>query len=189
MKKIYLLLISGLFVLFLTSCNSGRKGVEVIVDGNGVFPENLAGLWRSENKVWDIYLEPDGKISWAVISLGAVKIEPGKTTTVPMKMGGEGVFKPGLWTVIYLQNQRELSVEISIDYFHTEMGENVIHGKTRDIFTGPVSQDGALWQAQRFSYPQYVVDTKTYSNYKLPVDPNENPKEILLFRKIRDSNK
>jgi hypothetical protein len=187
--KLRCLLILCLFILFLAGCGSSQKAVEVTVDGNGVFPENLAGLWRSNNNVWDIYLQPDGTISWAVISLGEVKIEPGKTKTVPMRMEGKGVFEPGLWTVTYLQKQRQLSVEIAIDSFRTELGEDVIHGKTRDIFTGPVSPDGTLWQAERYSYPEYTVDTKQYKNYTLPVDPNENPKEILLFKKIRDYKK
>ena len=187
LKKInYFFAILALFSIFLIGCNSHRKAVEVIIDGNGRFPKNIAGLWRSDNNAWDIYLEPDGKVSWAVISLGEVKIEAGKTRTVPMREGGKGIFKPGQWSVIYLQKQRELSVEIDIDYFRTELGENVIHGKTRDIFIGSVSQDGTLWQTDRFSYPEYIVDTNSYHNYKLPADPNENPKETLLFRKIKD---
>jgi hypothetical protein len=172
--------------LLLIGCSSHKNTVEVIIDGDGRFPKKLAGLWRSDNNIWDIYLEPDGKLSWAVISLGAVKIEAGKTRTVPMLQGGKGVFVPGQWSVIYLQKQRELSVEIAIDYFRTELGNDVIQGKTRDIFTGSVSQDGTLWQTQRFSYPEYIVDTNSYHNFKLPVDPNDNPKETLLFRKISD---
>ncbi len=177
-----------LFSLFLSGCNSHKKVAGVIIDGNGRFPKNIAGLWRSENNAWDIYLERNGTVSWAVISLGEVRIEAGKTKVVPMLQGGQGIFEPGQWSVIYLKRQRELSVEIVIDYFRTELGDDVIHGKTRDIFTGAVSKDGTLWKADRFSYPEYIVDTKTYKNYKLPVDPNENPKETLLFRKINNSN-
>jgi hypothetical protein len=184
MKQIFHFSVSCLIILFLAGCNSKRNAVEVIVDGNGQFPESLAGLWRSDNNAWEIELEPDGKIAWAIISLGSVKIEPGMITAVPMRLGGKGIFKAGRWAVWYLQKQREITIEISIDYFRTELGQDVIHGKTRDIFSGPVSQDGKLWWAERYSYPQYIVDTSTYHEYKLPVDPNENPKESLLFRKI-----
>jgi len=186
MKQRCFIFIFYLCSLLLFSCNSPKKSVEVIIDGDGQFPKNLAGLWRSDDNIWDIYLEPNGKISWAVISLGAVKIEAGKTRTVPMKEGGEGIFEPGLWSVTYLQRQRELTVEIAIDNFRTELGEDVIRGKTRDIFTGSVSRDGTLWQTERFSYPEYIVDSNSFKNYKLPVDPNDNPKETLLFRKITD---
>ena len=186
MRRIFHSSIFCLFILFLFGCNSERNAVEVMVDGNGQFPKRLAGLWRSDNNAWEIELKPDGKIAWAIISLGSVKIEPGKTTTVPMRLGGKGVFEPGQWSVGYMQKQNELTVEISIDYFRTELGDDVVHGKTLDIFAGPVSQDGRLWWAERFSYPEYIVDTSTYHEYKLPVDPNENPKESLLFRKIAE---
>ena len=187
MKRIRKYCILFLFAIFLLGCNSREKSVEVIIDGDGRFPENIAGLWRSENNAWDIYIEPDGKVSWAVISLGEVKIEAGKTRIIPMKQGGQGIFEPGLWSVVYLQKQRELSVEIVLNNFRTELGEDVIRGNTRDIFSGQVSQDGTLWQTDRFSYSEYIVDTKEYQNYKLPVDPNENPKESLLFRKISET--
>jgi hypothetical protein len=189
MKRILQFGIFLLFVLFLSGCHSSnKKSMDVIVDGNGIFPENVAGIWRSDNDAWEFDILPDGKIAWAIISLGYVKIEPGKTTRIS-KEGVKGVFEPGLWTVWYLQKQRELTVEITINHFRTEHGKNIIHGKTRDIFTGSVSQDGTLWYTQRFSYPEYIVDTKKYHEYKLPVDPNENPKENLLFRKIKDNNK
>lgn len=188
MKSLIKFFLVSIVAFFISGCSStGGKAVEVIVDGNGRFPEQLAGTWRSDNNAWEFEIKPDGKIEWAIISLGSVKIEPGKTVTVPMRLGGKGVFKPGEWTVWYLQKQHELTVEISIDYFRTELGEDVVHGKTQDIFTGSVSPDGTLWEADRYSYPEYIVDTRKYQEYKLPVDPNENPKESLLFRKISES--
>lgn len=190
MKFIINLSILSISALFLSGCVSTReKAMEVIVDGNGRFPEQLAGIWRSDNNAWEFDIEPDGKIAWAIISLGSVKMEPGKTVTVPMRLGGKGVFKPGQWTVWYLQKQKELTVEISIDYFRTELGEDIVHGKTQDIFTGSVSSDGTSWWTERYSYPEYIVDTEKYHEYKLPVDPNDNPKESLLFRKIKDNIK
>ena len=188
MKRNFKFLTPCLFVLFIFGCNSQRNTVDVIIDGNGLFPESIAGIWRSDNDAWEFDIEPDGKIAWAIISLGSVKVSPGKTVTVPMRLGGKGIFKPGQWTVWYLQKQQELTVEISIDYFHTELGKDVIHGKTRDIFSGNVSQDGKLWWTERYSYPEYIVDTQRYHEYKLPVDPDENPKESLLFRKIAGYN-
>jgi len=186
MKQVFQLLVPGILIILLGSCQADKKAIEVIIDGNGQFPERLAGTWKSDNGVWEINLEPDGTISSAVISLGSVRIKPGEITTIPMRLGGQGIFKPGLWTLWYLQRQRELSVEITIDEFRTELGQDVIRGKTRDILTGPVSQDGSIWQAERFSYPEYIVDTKMYKNYNLPVDANDNPKESLLFKKVSE---
>jgi hypothetical protein len=186
MKRLSLLSVLILSVFLLNGClnNAANKKVEVIVDGNGQFPASLAGTWQTENGSWQIILEPDGKISSAVVSLGRVTLVPGKTTTVPMEMDGNGIFKPGQWTVRYSQQERELIIEIVIDSFRIELGENIIKGNTRDFFIGNVSKDGSLWWAQRFSYPQYTVDTEKFQNYLLPVDPNENPKESLLFQKV-----
>jgi hypothetical protein len=103
-----------------------------------------------------------------------------------MKLGGKGVFEPGIWTVQYLHQQRELIVEIVIENFHTELGDEIVRGSTRDFFIGPVSQDGELWWVERYSFPEYVVDTETYHDYKLPFDPNENPRESLIFEKITE---
>ena len=183
MKRLSLLLVC---VFLLNGClnTAVNKNVEVIVDGNGQFPAFLAGKWKTDNGGWEIVLEPDGKISSATVSLGRVTLVPGKVTTVPMELDGKGIFKPGIWTVQYFQDQRELTIEIAIESFRIELGENIIKGNTRDFFIGNVSKDGTLWWAQRFSYPEYTVDTEKFRNYLLPVDPNENPKENLLFQKV-----
>jgi hypothetical protein len=102
-------------------------------------------------------------------------------------MGGKGVYKPGLWSVQYSHQQRELIVEIAIDHFRVELGDDVIEGRTRDFFVGSVSADGKSWWADRLSFPEYVVDTDKFHNYKLPFDPKDNPRESILFRKVTDS--
>lgn len=111
-------------------------------------------------------------------------MKPGQVTVVPMKLGGKGVFEPGQWTVQYLQEQRELIVEITIDRLRVEFGESVLRGRTRDFFVGSVSGDGTSWWADRFSFPEYVADTNEHPDYVLPSDPNDNPRESLLFQKV-----
>jgi hypothetical protein len=183
-----LVLLVYFFSLFLPiGCRSfveSERGVEVIIDGDGQFPAFLVGTWESDNGAWEIVFEPDGKISSAIVSLGRVRMKPGQRTIVPMKMGGKGVFEPGQWAVQYSQEQRELIVEIVIDRFRVEFGDSVLQGRTRDFFVGSVSGDGTSWWADRFSYPEYVADTKTYHDYKLPFDPNDNPRASLLFQKV-----
>jgi len=164
-----------------------KNGIDVIVDGDGQFPASLVGTWKANQGGWEIIFESDGKIASAVVSLGRVKMEPGRVTTVPMELGGKGTFKPGLWSVQYLKQQRQLIVEIEIESFRVELGENIIKGRTRDFFIGEVSKDGTYWWADRFSYPEYTVDTAKFPNYKLPADPNENPKESLLFQKVPET--
>ena len=177
-----------LLVFVISGCRSDaiiKNGVEVSVDGDGRFPAFLVGTWKADHGGWEIVFAPDGKITSAVISLGRVKLTPGRVTTVPMEMGGKGTFTPGPWSVQYLQEQRQLIVEIAVEKFRVELDKNIVKGRTRDFFIGEVSQDGENWWAQRFSYPEYTVDTAKFPNYKLPVDPNENPKETLLFEKVQ----
>jgi len=188
MKRFVLLLFSIFLAVTFSGCRSSAgNGVEVTIDGIGQFPEFLVGTWKAEDGDWEFVFEPDGKISSAIVSIGRVKLQPGKKTIVPMQMSGKGVYKPGLWSVQYSHDQRELVVEIAIDSFRVELGNDVIEGRTRDFFVGSVSPDGKSWWADRLSFPEYVVDTDKYHNYKLPFDPKDNPRENILFRKVTDS--
>ena len=103
-----------------------------------------------------------------------------------MQMGGKGVYKPGMWSVQYSHKQRELIVEIAIEHFRVELGDDVIQGRTRDFFVGSVSTDGKSWWANRLTFPEYVVNTGKYHNYKLPFDPTDNPRESILFQKVTE---
>jgi hypothetical protein len=175
-----------LFPFILAGCTnpvSDKNQTQVYIDGNGIFPSFLAGVWKSDQNDWEIAFKPDGTIEYTVISLGRVKVVPGKITTIPMRLGGEGKFVPGQWSVRYLQEQRQLIVEIIIESFRIELGKDIIFGKARDYFSGVVSENGAIWRTERYSYPEYFVETDKYHNYPLPSDPNENPKEPLVFVK------
>jgi hypothetical protein len=190
MKRLVVLLVCSSSVFLLGGCQNSpgdNSGVEVIIDGDGQFPDFLVGRWKAENGAWEFVFEPDGTISSALVSLGRTRLKPGQVTTVPMQLGGKGVFEPGLWTVQYSQEQRELIVEIAIDNFRVELGDSVVRGRTRDFFVGSVSKDGRLWSAERLSFPEYVADTKEHPNYKLTVDPNDNPPEGILFQKVSET--
>jgi hypothetical protein len=189
MRRLVTLFLCCLVFMLLVGCSNfgERKNcVEVIVDGDGQFPPQIVGTWKANDGGWEFVFERDGSISSAVISLGRVKVKPGETTTVPMILGGRGTFVPGKWTVEYIHQQRKLIVEIVIEHFRAELGDNIVKGKTHDIFVGSVSPDGRLWWADRFSYPEYVADTGKYHNYALPSDPNDNPRESLIFQKVTE---
>lgn len=189
MRRILTAMLCCLSVSLLGGCNrhvQKDSAVEVTVDGDGEFPGFLVGRWKADQGGWEFVFEPNGTISSTVVSIGRVTMKPGQTTTVPMKLGGKGVFEPGRWTVQYSQDQRELIVEIVIDRFHIELGDNVLRGRTRDFFIGSVSGDGQLWPVERISFPEYIADTKKNPNRKLPFDPNDNVRESLLFQKIHE---
>ncbi len=194
MKRLGVLLLCALFAFLLSGClpSAGDEAaVEVAIDGDGQFPDFLVGTWKADKGGWEIVFEPNGTISSAVVSLG-VRMKPGEVSVVANKGGGEGVFEPGLWTVQYSQERRELIVEIVVAHFRTELrsqlGVNAVQGQRRDFFVGTVSGDGRLWWTNRFSFPESVVDTKKYRDHKLTFDPNDNPPEEILFRKVGESN-
>ena len=190
MRRFVLVLFCCLSVSLFGGCKNQTPQepvVEVTIDGDGAFPDFLVGRWKADRGGWEFIFEPNGTISSAVVSIGRVTIKPGRTTTVPMKLGGQGVFEPGRWTVQYSQAQRELIVEIVIDRFYVELGDSVLRGKTRDFFIGSVSEDGQLWPVERISFPEYIADTKKNPNRKLPLDPNENARESLHFQKVPES--
>ncbi len=190
MKQVTLLLLCGLSLSAWSGCRGpveSQPAVEVTIDGGGQFPDSLVGTWKADSGGWEIVFKPNGTISSAVVSLGRVRMKPGQVTTVPMKLGGKGVFEAGPWAVQYSPERRELLVEIAIASFRVELGINVLKGRTLDIFTGSVSADGRSWWANRYNFPEYVADTKKYRDHKLTVDPNDHPPEELLFRKVTKS--
>ncbi len=180
-------MLCGLLVVLLHGCQNPDSKVEVIIEGDGAFPDFLVGTWKADTGGWEIVFDPNGAISSAVISLGQVRMKPGQVTTVPMQQGGKGVFKPGPWMVRYSPSQRELLVEITIKEFRTQRGSDVLKGSKHDILVGSVSADGKLWWAERFSRAQYIADTKQYHNRQLAFEPGDKPIEGLLFRKVVES--
>jgi len=175
----------------LTGCQPQKHadatavGVKVIIEEGGPFPQSLAGTWKAQGSSgWEFVFEPDGTISSLVYNFGLVRLKSGQVTEVPMKQKGKGVFKPGLWTVQYSHRTNELSVEIVLDHFRAQRGDDVVEGSSTDLLIGPITIDSQQWEPQWFSFPKYTVTTDGYNNYELPVDYNDNPRATLIFEKI-----
>jgi len=188
MNKVWVLLICLTCVsALLGGCHGFAKKsrVDVIVEGEGDFPEELAGTWRADKQGWEIVLEPDGKISSAVISLGRIRLEPGKTTKVPMIRDGEGIFTPGDWLVHYNPANRELTVKLTLEKFRAVSGDQIIEGKSTDVFAGPISQDGKSWQVDWTGFPDYTAHTEENPNFKLTSEESgEGIANSFIFEKI-----
>ncbi len=81
----------------LAGCQSGYKGQEIIIDGNGVFPPEAAGVWKTDKGDWEIDFREDGSIISAVVALGDIRLYPGNVNNFPVpKYQGKGIFEPGL---------------------------------------------------------------------------------------------
>jgi len=101
-----------------------------------------------------------------------------------MKKGGKGVFEPGEWRVHYAPAARDLTVEISLKNFYAELGEAVLKGKSLDIFAGPISQDGHVWQVDWTSFPDYVAHRPGYPKFPMSEDPNYGISKAIIFEKV-----
>ena len=184
MKQLVVLVGCAVFLSGFAGCQSAKRGVKVIVDGDGEFPEFLVGTWKADKGGWEFIFEPDGTISSAVIGLGKVRMKPGQIAEVPMQIGGKAVFEPGLWTVQYSVASGELSVEVVIDNFHMEERQQLLGGKATNMFVGPVSENDKIWQAEWFDFSDYIFYTP--EPVKVAFDPNKAYVGTVIFKKFEE---
>ena len=145
--SILFILISLFFILF-SGCQSGYKGQEIIVEGEGGFPPQAAGVWKTENGSWEIEFRKDASIVSAVVPLGNIRLYPGKVKKFPIpKYEGKGIFEPGLWQVFYDTNARELTVVLAVDHFYQDVGNHSLEGSQTDYLSGTLDLEAGEWLA------------------------------------------
>jgi hypothetical protein len=176
--------------ILISGCRHPMKDradpVQVIVEGDGEFPHSLAGRWIAQQHGWEFQIEPEGRISSAIISLGRVRVAPGQTTTMPTKSGDQAVFTPGSWTVHYAPDTRELTVRITMDHVRVEMAGNIVEGSSTDVFFGRVDPTGQTWQAQWTTFTRYTAHTPDNTSVNLSTDPTNGETRPLVFEKATD---
>ena len=181
------LLLSGCEQPLVTDQQSSEKlnkFMEVVIDGDGKFPEFLVGRWKADKNNWDFVFNPDGSLESAVINSGRARIHPGKTMVIPMKGGDEGVLKPGPWFVGYLKARSELTVEINMEEVYFELGTTLLFGSINDRFVGVVSQDSDQWHVDWTS--NLDLAAKAPGEDVIPAKDTEEYK--LIFTKVTDSD-
>lgn len=166
-----------LVLSLLSGCQGPGSGVEIVIADGGQFPDELVGKWRADKNAWEFVFEPGGGISSAVIAFAMVEMTPGKVARFKTLYGGKGVFEPGLWTVSYDPESRDLSVEVVIKHFYQDLGDSALTGNMTDILAGPVSADWQRWEVDWFMSGRLVA---------LVPDPNEflNTKEPEFRKKL-----
>jgi hypothetical protein len=181
----------GLGVFLIGGCSRPLQeptdAVKVIVEGGGQFPSSLAGRWQASQHGWEFEFTPEGSISSAILSLGRVRVVPGKTTTMPTRSGHQAVFTPGPWTVHYIPSTRELTVEIIMNHVRVEMGGNILEGSSTDTFVGPVAASNRTWQVQWTTFTRYVAHTPDGASVSLSTDPLYGETKSLTFERTNDS--
>lgn len=191
MKQLVVLAGCCVALFGLAGCQTaGRseRGVEVVIEGGGQFPEFFAGTWRAymgDEKDWELVFERDGTLRSAVMSFGGTKLKPGQVTVVPMKFDKEGVFEPGEWIAHYDPSDRVLTVRISIKHFRIGLGPDiVVEGDRWDVFVGPVSEDGKTWLTERTSFTDYISHTPEHPYFRIAEEQNLPVTTTLLFEKV-----
>ncbi len=184
MKNVFLVAVTCCWCLLsILACKptgSGSGVVEVDIKGGGEFPKALVGTWEAEDSDMDVVFEPNGSVSSAFIGLG-LRMTPGRPTVMPE---GKGTYEPGKWIVSYTPDGNRLTVEITVDRFKAQMGENSISGSIRYYYDGPVFLEAGIWNAEVIQFPRYVANTTEYHNYELPVDQNNVITQTVVFRKV-----
>ncbi|MGA2093174.1 MAG: hypothetical protein ABSH16_07195 [Sedimentisphaerales bacterium] len=198
MRK-FLILSVGILVVFSAAGCSGSaenkaasnktivtaKGIQVTIDEGGQFPEFLVGRWV-QGDGWEFNFEPNGVLSYIRHTLGGVEMKPYYIARVPVLGNKEAVFKPGGWYVNYTPSTRLLTVQITVEDFNFPIGEGTLTGSSVDVFTGPVSKDGTIWQVTWTHFPDLTGHTKELPDYKLPAhDPNGEVREVV-FDKVTE---
>ncbi len=161
-----------------------KNDIMVTVEDRESFPETLAGTWRADRHGWEFVIEPDGRISSAVISMGRVRVVPGEVTTRKTLRGGQGQFTPGAWTVHYQPSTSDLTVKIVMDHVRVEMGEAVIEGTSTDAFSGKISAADGTWLAQWTTFTQYTATQPGQPPRNLSTDQTYGETQPLTFEKI-----
>ena len=182
--KRFLFLFGAVLVSSWAGCQESSRysmkpgSLEVIVEDNGKFPEFLVGKWEGDRYGWGFIFEPDGTIFRARIAMGMMEITPGKAITGETVTGGKAIFVPGDWLVIYSPANRELTVDLAMNYIRmdVDINDKAIQGKTRYIVIGTVSENGNLWPTVVSTFPEYEG---------FPIDPNDLPDiEQVNFTKV-----
>lgn len=129
-------------------CQQPNQSMIVIIEGDGGFPSELVGVWKTQDEKWEIDFLPDGSIREVRISLGGVRLQPGKTLKFDISdWQGKAEYVPGEWKVFYVEEQRELTVYLEIKHLYNDVGNHAIEGNNIDILSGRLSADMREWVA------------------------------------------
>ncbi len=161
-----------------------QRHQNVQVEGGGAFPPSLAGTWKADRDGWEFVIEPEGRISSAVISLGRVRVTPGESETLPTVEGGEGLFEPGEWTVHFDPDTGHLTVKIVMSHVRVGMAAAVLEGASTDTFTGPISPADDVWQVQWTNFSDYFLFMPDGTASELATDQTVGETHPLTFERV-----
>lgn len=191
-------------ILWLTGCHPQDKklmnsdltnssSMQVFIEGDGEFPEFMAGKWKSDKRGWVIVFEPDGKISSVVDAIFEEKLMPNRTTKIQGQQGEPGIFELGDCEIYYNPESRQITTSIKIKRAYMEIAGGILDGTCEYFISGNVWEDEKGWDADIHTLldlnvllpdSNYVGEGVKYehSGY-LRTDPNESY-EHFIFKKV-----
>ncbi len=177
---------SGAGTIAPNAAEPNRPGPDMLIAVDGEFPDYMVGRWVADEDGWQFIIDPNGRITYARISMGRVWLKPGKTTDVPMKEGGQGLFQPGTWHLHFDKESRVLTIGITLKNLAINVPDNRLKGSSRDTFVGVVAEDNRTWEATWTSFPKYWAYTDEHpEGFYLGVDdPVYGAEKQLVFTKV-----
>ena len=175
------------FFACLTGCQSRYKGQEIVIEGEGTFPPEAAGVWKTDKGNWEIEFRKDGSIVSAVIPLGRIRMYPGKVKTLTTRFKGKGIFEPGLWQVFYEVESGEMTVILETKHFFQDVGRHSVEGNQKDFLSGRLDIEAGEWYAdldtqgkiEALIYDDWtLIERKVITDFQEPVQ-----RDPLLFIK------
>jgi len=160
--------------------------VAVATQDGSPFPAALAGRWKSDRHGWEFVIEPDGRISSAVLSFGRIAVLPGQTTTLTTKTGEQATLTPGPWAIHYDPASGMLTIKIAMEHIHVPMTPNLLEGSSNDVFTGIVAPSMDTWQAGWTTFTSYKAHTADGQSTDLSTDKTYGETVALVFTKDAD---
>lgn len=157
--KLNVLLILLLFPLFFyTGCQELVKlpepgKVSVFIEGEGKFPENLAGNWKGSLEGWGFVFEKDGRISKARIDTGRRLITPGEVNFGLTKYGGRKGILKGTLVFDGIKEQGDYQARLYFkDSYDVEAVYNFSVAKPNEIPNPPAKSGAPFIKTNKISY-------------------------------------
>jgi hypothetical protein len=184
----------GLVITVLTAAGCQKEhavsdpNMQVTLIGTSQFPPQLVGLWWNEEHGWAFRFDRTGRIPEIVHTFGRFIVRSGQPITHPMVDNGTAVIVPGKWFVEYDAKSRQITIEINLDSYDLNIGQNNISGSSRDVFSGTIPEPGQIkWSLNWLMFPENYVTTADgqFVNHHLPVTDDERDQGMIEFVKLR----
>jgi uncharacterized protein YceK len=180
MKTRMMIMGTILIPLLLSGCGKPTQGTN---PETGLYPPEVAGIWKAQDREWAIKVEPDGSISKLYHEVvGPIRVAEGGADWGKGDEGSFAVFVLGTCKTEYKASGRILKATVNLDSYHFKLPQGELQGRTEDYFEGPVSLDGSTWTAQWRQYGYLDGAAKPDREY---IDAN--PVKIV-FQKVDASS-